>query len=156
MVSGTVNGVEASSNDKMEVISGQSGTYLVRPAQSIEEVHITNGRYSDGNSLSDVEVEVFSERERIIQERFKNLGSNAQSAKGAKTISVKAPMPGLVKSVLVEVGTAVKKGSSILILEAMKMENTVSATMSGTVKKLNVQAGASVEKNALICEIEID
>lgn len=63
----------------------------------------------------------------------------------AGSITVSAPMPGKILNVKANVGTSVKKGDVILILEAMKMENDVVAPEDGTVASINVAAGDSVE-----------
>ncbi len=63
---------------------------------------------------------------------------------------IKAPMPGLIFNIMVEVGTEVKKGDSVLILEAMKMENMIKSTSDGTVSAIHVTKGDSVEKNSLL------
>ena len=64
-----------------------------------------------------------------------------------------APMPGLVIKYLVEVGASVKAGDSIVVLEAMKMENNLSAPCDGTVKALTCKAGDSVAKDAVLAVI---
>lgn len=60
-------------------------------------------------------------------------------------VVVQAPMPGKILSVKASVGTAVKKGDVILLLEAMKMENEVVAPEDGTIASINVSAGDTVE-----------
>lgn len=65
-----------------------------------------------------------------------------------------APMPGLIKNVALSVGDTVKKGTVILTLEAMKMENAIKAPSAGTITSLNVQPGQAVEKGVLLCEIK--
>lgn len=67
---------------------------------------------------------------------------------------VKAPMPGLVISILVEEGQEVQKGDSLLILEAMKMENVIKAAGKGVVKSIKVQQKNAVEKNQILIEME--
>jgi biotin carboxyl carrier protein len=67
---------------------------------------------------------------------------------------LKAPMPGLVSIVAVEVGQTVEQGQRIVILEAMKMENELRAPKAGTVKAVNVQAGQTVEQNKVLAVIE--
>ena len=69
----------------------------------------------------------------------------AAPAPAAGSIEVAAPMPGKILNVKAGVGTAVKKGDVILILEAMKMENDVVAPEDGTVASINVSAGDAVE-----------
>jgi acetyl/propionyl-CoA carboxylase alpha subunit len=71
-------------------------------------------------------------------------------------VHLRAPMPGLVKAVNVKAGTAVRRGESIIILEAMKMENLLRAPASGVVRQLTVSAGSAVEKGELLCTIELD
>jgi biotin carboxyl carrier protein len=71
-----------------------------------------------------------------------------------KAESVKAPMPGLVLKVLVEVGQQIHKGDSLLVLEAMKMENILKATASATVKAIKVVERTAVEKGTVLIELE--
>lgn len=67
--------------------------------------------------------------------------------------AVKAPMPGNVLKLNVANGAAVKKGETILILEAMKMENPINATADGTVNFI-VKQGDSVETGADLAVIK--
>ncbi len=67
---------------------------------------------------------------------------------------VKAPMPGLVLDIFVSPGDAIKKGDSLLILEAMKMENIIKSSGNGTVKAINVSKQDAVEKNQVLIEVE--
>ncbi|MCX7728671.1 MAG: acetyl-CoA carboxylase biotin carboxyl carrier protein subunit [Bacteroidia bacterium] len=82
---------------------------------------------------------------------LKQLGMDKMTNK--KTESIKAPMPGLVLNVLVGEGQEVKKGDTLLILEAMKMENALKSPHDGMVKKIYVSKGTAVEKNQLLIEI---
>ena len=63
---------------------------------------------------------------------------------------IKAPMPGLIVDILVKEGDPVKKGDSIMILEAMKMENVIKAPGDGEVNSILVSKGDSVEKNQVL------
>jgi len=67
-----------------------------------------------------------------------------------------APMPGQVRAVNVSEGDAVKKGQTLLLLEAMKMEIRVQAPREGIVKKLFVKQGQTVEREQILIEIEED
>lgn len=80
------------------------------------------------------------------------LGMN--DAKSAKVNDLKAPMPGLIVDIKVQVGDTVKKGDTILILEAMKMENVLKAVGDGTVKAIKIAAKQNVEKNQVMIEFE--
>lgn len=74
----------------------------------------------------------------------------AAAADGQKVLS---PMPGTILSVNVSVGSAVKAGDILLILEAMKMENEIVAPCDGTVKQLAVQKGSTVATDALLAVV---
>lgn len=67
---------------------------------------------------------------------------------------IKAPMPGLIQSVAVKAGDVVHKGDTLLVLVAMKMENTLKAPGEGTVKTIRTAPGTSVEKNQVLIEFE--
>jgi oxaloacetate decarboxylase alpha subunit/pyruvate carboxylase subunit B len=64
-----------------------------------------------------------------------------------------APMPGMIVSVAKNVGDAVEKGDTVIVLEAMKMENALPAPVGGTIKAINVAQGASVAKGAVLAVI---
>ncbi len=65
-----------------------------------------------------------------------------------------APMPGLVLTSEVKPGEKVEKGKTLIIIEAMKMENMIRAPFPGTVKEIFVDAGQAVEKNDKLMELE--
>jgi 3-methylcrotonyl-CoA carboxylase alpha subunit len=65
-----------------------------------------------------------------------------------------APMPGKVIALLAKPGTAVDKGAPLLVLEAMKMEHTISAPRAGTVKAFRYAAGDQVAEGAALVDFE--
>jgi biotin carboxyl carrier protein len=65
-----------------------------------------------------------------------------------------APMPGLVRSVAVSEGDKVKKGQTLLTLEAMKMEIRIQSPKDGKVKIINVKQGQTVEREQILIEVE--
>ncbi|MDF1675934.1 MAG: biotin/lipoyl-binding protein [Vicingaceae bacterium] len=71
-----------------------------------------------------------------------------------KVSDLKAPMPGLVLSIDVEIGKEVKKGDALLILEAMKMENVIKSPTDGVIKSIAVKTSQAVEKNQLLLHFE--
>ena len=76
----------------------------------------------------------------------------AKGAAGAGT-PVKAPLPGVVTTVLVANGQAVKKGDTVVVLEAMKMENNITAECDGTVSGVCCAAGDSVMEGTTLVTI---
>ena len=71
---------------------------------------------------------------------------------GSGTVSV--PMQGTIVKVSVEVGQEVEAGETIVILEAMKMENNVNAEKAGVVKSVKVHPGDSVSAGDVVAVIE--
>ena len=69
-------------------------------------------------------------------------------------MKIKAPMPGKVVRVLAGVGTQVELGQSVIVIEAMKMQNELKAPKSGMVKKINVAEGAAVDAGQALAEVE--
>jgi glutaconyl-CoA/methylmalonyl-CoA decarboxylase subunit gamma len=67
--------------------------------------------------------------------------------------SVRSPMPGLVLRIEVREGQTVKAGQTLLVMEAMKMENTVLAPHNGTVRKILAIEGASVSEGDVLVEV---
>lgn len=76
------------------------------------------------------------------------------SASKSKVNNIKAPMPGLIWEVKVQVGDAVKAGEVVLVLVAMKMENALKAPGDGIVKAIKITKGDTVDKNQVLIEFE--
>lgn len=68
-------------------------------------------------------------------------------------MGIKSPLPGVILEVKVKEGDMVKRGQTLLILEAMKMENEIMAPCDGTVASVSVTKGASVNTGDLLCVI---
>ena len=66
---------------------------------------------------------------------------------------LKAPMPGMIIRYEKQVGDAVSKGDTVVILEAMKMENALLAPADGTIQAINFSTGDNVAKDAVLCVI---
>ena len=71
----------------------------------------------------------------------------------AGSVKINAPMPGKIVDVKVKVGDAVKKGQTVLVLEAMKMENDIVAPEDGTVASINATVGSAVEAGETIATL---
>ena len=67
--------------------------------------------------------------------------------------SVRCPMPGLIVRVEVKEGQVVKAGQTLVVMEAMKMENAVLAPHNGTVRKVLVNEGSSVSEGDVLVEV---
>ncbi|MBK6937839.1 MAG: biotin/lipoyl-binding protein [Chitinophagaceae bacterium] len=87
-----------------------------------------------------------------LDQMLDKMGFSTVSNKHVKEI--KAPMPGLVLSIAVEEGQEVLEGDKILILEAMKMENSIMIHANAKIKKIKVKPGQPVDKNQVLVELE--
>jgi biotin carboxyl carrier protein len=99
----------------------------------------------NGNSY---QVKVADHYERLVQQLGLSVGGSV------KVNNIKAPMPGLVLSILVSPGQAVQKGDPLIILEAMKMENMIKSAGDGTVKSVKTTQGSAVDKGQVLIEME--
>lgn len=89
----------------------------------------------------------------VVDERTRQLREMTGQSVGSGDQVVAAPMPGLVLRVEVQVGTRVKAGAGLLVLEAMKMENELRSPIAGTVTAVHVESGQPVEKGARLVEV---
>ena len=87
-----------------------------------------------------------------IVERSPFPSSEVEEAAG----SLVAPMPGSVVSVAVGVGDRVRKGQTLVVLEAMKMEHPIGSPEDGVVTEVKVAAGEQVERGALLVVVDGD
>ena len=87
-----------------------------------------------------------------LDELIKNMG--IQRGRTKVVNAIKAPMPGLILEISVEVGQEVKENDPLLILEAMKMENSFLSPRNGIIKSIAVQKGMAVDKGQLLVEFE--
>ncbi len=97
-------------------------------------------------------VSVFADGRRYSLDLIDPLAGGDADQEGGATIV--APMPGLVQSVFTQVGASVAKGDPLLVLEAMKMEHTLSAPRDGVVAEISVAAGDQVTDGSLLLALE--
>ncbi|MDR2413598.1 MAG: carboxylase [Odoribacteraceae bacterium] len=130
-------GVRLAANEKeillMELFPSVARAFLTRQKENA---------YRAGQALRDAEKETRKTEEK----------KNAVPITG-KTIE--SPMPGVILQVLVKPGDAVKCGQEILVLEAMKMENSISSDYTGIVKRILAPVGSNVAAGEKLVEIEV-
>ena len=81
-------------------------------------------------------------------------GSSKPAAAPAGGIAIKAPLPGKILSIAVKEGDTVTKEQLLLVMEAMKMENSINSSVDGVVKSIKVAVGGTVLQDDVIIEIE--
>ena len=77
---------------------------------------------------------------------FSGMESNSKSK------IVLAPLPGIVTQIYIKPGSTINKGAPILVIEAMKMKNTIHAGRSGTISLIHINIGDSVKHNQTLIE----
>jgi acetyl/propionyl-CoA carboxylase alpha subunit len=94
------------------------------------------------------DIEIKDELDRLLE--LMELGS----ASNKRVKEIRAPMPGLVLEIAITDGQEVNEGDKILILQAMKMENSIIIQCRATIRKIVVTAGQAVEKGQVLVELE--
>lgn len=154
-----INGKEVKVQDfsqKEESVSfslnGKSYFYMLI-ARDQEFLVLDNGgrfRAAVSSSNNDGESMIFSNGLEVMGavqgKRVKKVGSIAGG--------LNSPMPGKIFKVLKEIGSEVKKGEPILILEAMKMEHSIRSDKDGVIKKINYKVGELVQGGVTLAEVE--
>lgn len=107
-----------------------------------------NRNYTIRVNQNEYELSIGTELDQLIKELGFEVGASKQVS------AIKAPMPGLILSIHAEVGQEVAEGDSLLVLEAMKMENNFNSPRAGVIKSILVEKGQAVDKGQLLIEFE--
>lgn len=92
----------------------------------------------------------------VEDERTKLLAGLARSNVTTSEANVQAPMPGLVIGVPLEKGARVEAGQTVVVLEAMKMENDLSSPIAGSIKEIRVNKGQTVDQGEVLVVVAAD
>jgi 3-methylcrotonyl-CoA carboxylase alpha subunit len=128
-----VNGQEVS-------VQADDGALRVEGAPELVRGICASGRIT----LFGAAPQLFTLRDPLMRDRAMDVGADV----------VLAPMPGLVKAVFVAAGDRVERGARLAILEAMKMEHTLTAARDGVISEVLTQTGAQVEAGAALVRLE--
>ena len=135
----------------VEILSEYEGIFKVNVNGTIVEVMDTSisydvpikNNYSDQENNSQIQLD--TEKENISPNQSNDKRNSGQ---------IKAMMPGKVLEILVEIGDEVSLGTPLMIVESMKMENTISSTISGKVTNIFISIDDSVQYDQIMIEIE--
>ena len=136
---------------KVDLVKLNNGQYSVIFDNDVYEINVmqqTDSIFTISvyNEMYDLVIE--DERARLLKKFTKKEGADK------KELIIKAPMPGLVLKIEVEVGQTIFVGSGLVILEAMKMENEIKSTRNGIVKEIKVVEKMAVEKGEVLMILE--
>ena len=129
--------------DVMNVIRIGAGVYRVETDGRSEVVYIagsTDDRWAFWNG-------------RVFRSRLDQPQPTASSVRRDAHQALSAPMPATVLKVLVEAGATVKKGETLLILEAMKMELPLRSAADATVRAVHCREGELVQPQTVLVEL---
>lgn len=137
----------------VDVIQKSPGEFnLLFKNRSINAKIIEN---KENEKMLSVEVDGESFAIEIKDELDQMLDIMGYGLSAHKTIKeIRAPMPGMVLQINVTDGQLVNAGDKILILEAMKMENSILLQANATIKRIAISKGQAVEKGQLLVELE--
>lgn len=146
---------ELTGEDAISILKSDQPLLLAKEGQDTVKAEIVkedflNRKYILRINASVYEVHLGNELDILIDE----LGFTTDISSFRN--DVKAPMPGVIVDVLAKPGDLVKTGDGLIVLEAMKMENTLTAPHDGIVKTVNVKKSDSVEKGTILIEFETD
>jgi len=122
----------------------------------IKEIEGSNAQIEVNGTVYDVEIqaeEKASKTPQLIRKPVINKPGEGQIKKTAGGVSIKAPLPGTIIKIDVAVGDSINAGDTLLVMEAMKMENNVLAEKPGTVKSIKVNVGDAVLQDDVLIEI---
>ncbi|GAC1628915.1 MAG: hypothetical protein NVS4B7_17840 [Ktedonobacteraceae bacterium] len=131
------------------------GRYSLIVAGKSYEVFARRMQKPDEGSSQAYEIQLAGQRfeVQVEDEREKALAGSVKSAHDASEARVRAPMPGLVIGVPLEVGSKVERGQTVVVLEAMKMENDLAAPKAGTIKEIKVNKDQTVNQGDVLVVI---
>ena len=134
---------DGSEHQVSEIHIGEDGSMRLRTATGVWRLFF----HQSGNEIA------LSYQGRVYA--FRSAVSGTAPAHHSSTEGMlSAPMPGLIRKVLVQVGEAVEAGQPLIVLEAMKTEQTLRAPYAGVVRALTCREGEVVQEGTLLVEIK--
>jgi biotin carboxyl carrier protein len=128
------------------LIAGKSYEILAR---RVNKPDVTGYRYEVLVAGHRFEIAVEDERERTLAGTIHNAHESGEAM-------VRAPMPGLVLGLPMDAGADVERGQTVVILEAMKMENDLASPITGKVKEIRVSKGQTVNQGDVLVVVSAE
>ncbi len=143
------NSSDSNSLDILELPESNNHVLLNKKSFNVK---IENGNFLTKEYTVSVNSNLYNVKiENDLDVLIKEMGFTIGTSK--KTNEIKAPMPGIILSILIKEGQIVKEGDTLLILEAMKMENTIISPKDTIIKSVTIKSGETVEKGQLMIEL---
>lgn len=134
----------------------EGGRYNLVIGEKSYEVYARRLKNADEGEATRYEIQLGDQsfEVSIEDERTQLLTGAVRAGATSNAARVSAPMPGLVIGTPLEVGATVTAGQTVVVLEAMKMENDLASPISGSIKEMRVQKGQTVEQGQVLIIIE--
>jgi len=138
---------------KLDDLKESDSTYHLLHKQKSYFAHLISSDFHNKTYTIRINSTIYKVKiQTLLDDLIKNMGYTTGSAKIINTIS--APMPGIIIGLNVKKGQEVKEGDTLLILEAMKMENAIMCPKDAKIKDVSVAVGDTVDKNKLLITLE--
>lgn len=133
---------------KFKIRGNKYDTVIKSYENNIIEIDVNGTHYQ-----VELEKEVIKTKTpKLVRARVQTSKTDAKIT-SKKSKLIKAPLPGTIIKLNVKIGDVVKLGDTLLIMEAMKMENNIQSESDGIVKTIMVREGGSVLQNDILLEL---
>jgi biotin carboxyl carrier protein len=149
---GTTNLIWDGQSHPIDILELEPGCYSILMDGRSVEVRLDKGKSSDPEAHAYRAMLYDGAYEFALVDPRRALLSAAGGA-GAGGGLLSSPMPGKIVKLLVKPGDQVEEGQTLLVMEAMKMQNELKTNTTGTVKTVHVQEGATVETGAALITV---
>ncbi len=151
--SNATNGIISGNNFEIDIIEKDEKSFHIIKDNKSYNVNVLSVNYSDKKvklkiNENTYDVDITDELDALLNKM------GIKNQKPQKSKDLKAPMPGLVTNILINIGDSIQKGDNLLVLEAMKMENNLKAEQDAIIKNIVAKKGNSVEKNQVLIIFE--
>ena len=143
---------------EIEAVEAEPGVYLLFKDGAVCEAHVGDGATEERrNGPNEIRVRYLGRQTAYaisLADPKRLRGARAAGGEHGGRARILAPMPGKVVRVIVEEGQAVEAGASVVVVEAMKMQNELKSPKAGTVVELHARAGETVNAGQVLAVIE--
>ena len=157
VVDGEVHEVEVDGSPPTLAIRVDGAAYRARATRGKDEISVRIGRNRHRIAVRGRRVTVDGIASEVVAEGFEAASRGAGGTEGSQAVSVfevRPPMPGRIVKVAVAAGDHVKRGQTLAVLEAMKMQNEIAAPADAVVKSVGVREGDSIGGDRIIAVLE--
>jgi len=141
--------IEEDRINDLDILKQSASNYHVLHKQKSFQAEVIESVFNEKTYSIRVNSNTYKvEIQTLLDDLIKKMGYAAGSAKTINSIN--APMPGIIIGVNIKKDQKVKEGDTLLILEAMKMENAILCPKDASIKEVLVSTGETVDKNKLL------